>query len=179
MSTAPPLEQAAPVAATHSRLEHFPVSFFAIVMGLLGLTLSIHVTETRFGMGNMASITMLTGSILVFAAIAATYLLKALRYWPAVRDEWRHPVRIAFFPAMSISLLLMAAAFMAPGPAPAHILWLVGVALQAVMTLSVIANWIGYRAFQPAHLSPAWFIPAVGNMIVPLAGARLGYTEIS
>lgn len=179
MSTAPPLEQAATAATTHSRLEHFPVSFFAIVMGLLGLTLSIHVTETRFAMGNMASMAMLLGSILVFAAISATYLLKAVRYWPAVRDEWRHPVRIAFFPAMSISLLLLATAFMAPGPAPARILWLIGVALQAVMTLSVIANWIGYRAFQPAHLSPAWFIPAVGNIIVPVAGARLGYMEIS
>lgn len=29
------------------------------------------------------------------------------------------------------------------------------------------------------QLSPAWFIPAVGNVIVPLAGVPLGYAEIS
>jgi tellurite resistance protein len=29
------------------------------------------------------------------------------------------------------------------------------------------------------HLNPAWFIPAVGNVIVPVAGVPLGYTELS
>ena len=33
--------------------------------------------------------------------------------------------------------------------------------------------------FEPATLSPAHFLPAVGNVLVPLAGVPLGYLEIS
>jgi tellurite resistance protein len=31
------------------RLENFPVTFFAVVMGMLGLTLAAHATETALG----------------------------------------------------------------------------------------------------------------------------------
>jgi tellurite resistance protein len=29
------------------------------------------------------------------------------------------------------------------------------------------------------HISPAWFIPAVGNVVVPVAGVPLGFVELS
>jgi tellurite resistance protein len=32
---------------------------------------------------------------------------------------------------------------------------------------------------QAAHACPVWFIPAVGNVVVPLAGVKLGYIEVS
>ena len=179
MSTQPAAAPGAPAEVPPQRLEHFPISFFAIVMGLMGLTLALHATETRFQAGSVASEAMLAFASAVLATIAVVYLLKTMRYRHAVVGEWRHPVRIAFFPAMSISLLLLATALMAPLPDLAHVFWLVGATAQAVLTLSVIANWIGHRPFQPVHLSPAWFIPAVGNIIVPVAGVRLGYVEIS
>ncbi|MEA3292458.1 MAG: SLAC1 anion channel family protein, partial [Pseudomonadota bacterium] len=33
--------------------------------------------------------------------------------------------------------------------------------------------------FQINHINPAWFIPVVGNILVPIAGVPLGYPEIS
>ena len=89
------------------------------------------------------------------------------------------PVRIAFFPAISISLLLLAAALLEPMPQRARAVWLLGTALQGILALSVISAWIGHRAFQQVQSTTAWFIPAVGNVIVPLADARLGHVEIS
>ena len=74
---------------------------------------------------------------------------------------------------------MLAAALLEPFPHLAHGVWLVGTVAQGALALSVISAWIGPRAFQIGQLTPAWFIPAVGNVIVPLAGARLGYTEIS
>ena len=35
------------------------------------------------------------------------------------------------------------------------------------------------RHLQVHHLSPAWFFPAVGNVLVPIAGVPLGYVDIS
>ena len=86
-------------------------------------------------------------------------------------------MRLAFFPAISISLLLIATALLPEAPGTARVLWLTGVAAQGVLALAVISGWIGHRPFQPMHISPAWFIPAVGNVVVPLAAVPLGYPE--
>ena len=172
-----------PVAHTHAaptaRIAHYPVTFFAIGMGMMGLTLALRAAEHAFGLARLASSWGLGLSVLLLCAVAIGYAAKAMTHPAEVKAEWNHPVRIAFFPAISISLLLLSAALLEPAPQVAHGVWLGGTLLQGVLALSVISSWIGHRAFQPGQLTPAWFIPAVGNVIVPLAGARLGYTEIS
>ena len=162
-----------------NRLEHFHVTFFAIVMGLSGLTLALHAGEQAFGLSSLASDIAYYTTIAVFVTIALIYAAKALRYGAAVTAEWGHPVKLAFFPAISISLLLLATASLGRSDALAEGLWLAGALLQAVLTIAVVSGWIGTRSFQHGHLSPAWFIPAVGNVIVPIAGAQLGYQDLS
>jgi tellurite resistance protein len=39
--------------------------------------------------------------------------------------------------------------------------------------------WIHHDKFEVHHINPAWFIPVVGNVLVPIAGMELGYTELS
>jgi tellurite resistance protein len=39
--------------------------------------------------------------------------------------------------------------------------------------------WMHHEQFRIQHMNPAWFIPAVGNVVVPVAGVPLGYTEAS
>ena len=36
-----------------------------------------------------------------------------------------------------------------------------------------------HEHFEIHHLNPAWFIPVVGNVLVPIAGAQLGFVELS
>jgi len=163
----------------HSRLEHFPITFFAIVMGLMGLTLALHAATPFYPMAAPVATAVLWIGIATAVAIALLYLAKALRYPAMVAWEWHHPVRLAFFPTVTISLLLLATALRSHVPAAAEPLWLIGVIGQGVLTLAVITGWISHRSFEVGHLTPAWFIPAVGNVIVPVAGAEMGYIEIS
>lgn len=160
--------------APESRLEHFPISFFGMVMGLFGLALALRS-------GGFAATAEIAGlvAMLAFAALALIYLLKALRHPGAVAWEWGHPVRLAFFPATTISLLLGATLLRETHPELAHVVWLIGAAGQAALTLVVISTWISHRSFGPGQMSPAWFIPAVGNIIAPLAGVPLGHPELS
>ncbi|MAW86333.1 MAG: C4-dicarboxylate ABC transporter [Phyllobacteriaceae bacterium] len=173
------LAAAAPVPAAHSRLEHVPVGMFAIVMGLAGLTLATMRLEHVGGMHTIAPGLLLGLTGLAFAAIAVLYGAKAVKYPKAVRADWNHPVRIAFFPAASISLILIATALTPMHAGWGEVIWGSGTLLQLVLTLAVVSAWIGHRTFEAAHLNPAWFIPAVGNILVPIAGIRLGYTEVS
>lgn len=166
-------------AVAGNRLEHFPVTFFSVVMGLCGVTLALHGGELAFGMGNMASSVALIASFASFVAISLFYIAKAIRHPDTVSQEWHHPVKLAFFPAISISLLLLSSATLGRFDGLAHGLWLAGMAAQGVLTIAVVSGWISARAFQTGALSPAWFIPAVGNVIVPISGVALGYVEIS
>lgn len=163
-----------PSSEKSQRLEHFPVAFFASVMGLSGLTLALHAAGYHQASGISLQLTL--G---VFAALVAVYAAKAVLYPKAVLAEWQHPVKLAFFPAMSISLLLIATALAPSRPDLARIVWGVGAGAQAILTLAVLANWIGHRSFQQMHVSPAWFIPAVGNIVAPVAGVSLGFPETS
>ncbi|WP_370642084.1 SLAC1 anion channel family protein [Yoonia sp. I 8.24] len=162
-----------------NRLENYPITLFAIGMGMMGLTLALHAAETSYGAGHGISTVMLAVSIAMLAAIAGGYTAKAIWHPQKVAEEWRHPVKIAFFPAVSISFLLLSTALVDLAPGIAKPLWILATALQGILALWVIAAWIGHRPFKPAMMTPAWFIPAVGNVIVPLAGVRLGYVESS
>lgn len=163
----------------HSRLEHFPVTFFAVVMGLLGLTLALHSAAAVVEPARIASTALFWLSIAALSVISAIYLAKALRYPGAVAAEWQHPVKLAFFPTITISLLLLATAMQSFDPNLARIFWVAGTIGQGILSVLVVSGWISHRSFEVGHLTPAWFIPAVGNVIVPVAGARMGYIETS
>lgn len=163
----------------HSALENYPVTLFTIVMGMAGLALALRAGEISLGLRHLASGATYLLTLALFAVIASGYAAKAIRFPQAVRAEWAHPVKLAFFPAISIGLLLLAAATLPISLPAAHVMWVMGAMGQGVLTLAVISGWIGARSFLHGHLSPAWFIPAVGNVIVPMAGAPLGYVDLS
>ncbi|MDK3020360.1 SLAC1 anion channel family protein [Pseudodonghicola flavimaris] len=161
------------------RLAHFPITFFAVVMGLMGLSLALHGAQPVLPWAGALGEWVMYFASLVFLVIAGVYLLKGLRYPGAVQGEWNHPVRLAFFPAVTVSLLLTATAYYNVDPELARVLWILGTLGQGVLTIAVVSGWISHRSFEVGHLTPAWFIPAVGNVIVPVAGVRLGYIETS
>ena len=163
----------------YSRLEHFPNAFFAMVMGLAGFTLATERLEKSLQLNHYNSLFLLIFTAIVFAILLAIYALKAIRFPKAISWEWNHPVRMCFFPAASIGLILMGTAF---GPFHTQLsfgFWALGSALHLFGTLAVLSTWIGHRNFELMHLNPAWFIPVVGNILVPIAGSRLGYVEVS
>ncbi|GAA6207373.1 SLAC1 anion channel family protein [Cognatishimia sp. WU-CL00825] len=164
----------------HKRgLHHFPIAFFAVLMGLWGWVLATQAIAGQFPAVLPLAEVLRGVATAVLLIVAGLYGVKALRFPQACAAEWNAPPKLAFFPAISISLLLMATAYLPFAPEFAHVLWIVAVVLQGGLTLAVISSWISHRAFQMGQLSPAWFIPAVGNVIVPVAGAQLGYVELS
>lgn len=158
----------------HSKLEHLPISFFTIPMGVFGLSLALSAGGFPISAGVVGAV-----GICVLVVLFGTLALKAARYPDALKAEWSHPIKLAFFPATSIAVLLMATYLHAISVEIARPIWLIGAAAQAALTLIVISAWISHRAFGPGQLSPAWFIPAVGNLMAPLAGQALGYEALS
>ena len=159
---------------SHSCLEHFPIAFFSAVMGLLGTSLALDVAGLMM-VGQLVALM----AMVVFLTQSAFYAAKAIRHPGAVAAEWNHPIKLAFFPAISISLLLGAVVLRGPAPGLATGVWVVGAVLQAVLTLAIVTSWISHRGFGVGQMSPAWFIPAVGNVVAPVAGVSLGFVDAS
>ena len=172
-------ETSAEASEPKASLAHYPITFYAITMGLFGLTLAFHSASRVLEWTGVLANVMTWVSIAAFVLITIGYLAKMLMRTTAFVNEWNNPVRVAFFPAASISLLLMAVCFLPENEGIANMIWLVGAALQGVLTLSILARWIGHKPFEYSHINPAWFIPAVGNVVVPIAGGQLGYHHLS
>jgi tellurite resistance protein len=106
-------------------------------------------------------------------------VIRLVRFPEAVHADWKHPIRVNFFPAMSICFLLLAIGYSEIHQmAVARILWAIGTPLHLALLLAIINRWF----LQPQMLktlNPAWFIPVVGPILVPVAGVHIANPEIS
>lgn len=158
-------------AQTERSLAHLPVGSFAMVMGLSGLAVAWLKAGELLETGPVIGHSIGVLALAIFLFISVGYLIKAVRFPSALVAEWSHPVRSAFTATIAISLLVLAVVFENWIPVLSAILWWAGAALQAGITLWVVRTWITDAAIQPVHVHPAWFIPAVGNIVAPIAGA--------
>ncbi len=178
--TSPPASAAPAVSAPSQQpwLAHVPVPLFASVMGLAGLSLAWRKAHETVGAPLLVAELLLALGVVVFIGMALLYGAKALRHPQSARHEFDHPIRANFFPTISISLLLLAMGLHANFPVLAQGMWLVAAPLHLMLTVRVVARWIRHK-HDLAHINPAWFIPVVGNIIVPILGMKLGYAELS
>lgn len=170
------------VAVGASFFQRLPLASFTMVMGLTGLAL-VWGRMSRLGwMPEFSGHVALGVSLLaffVFLILFVFYLRKWLRDPAAVRAEWLHPVKSSFFATISVSFALLATVALGQFAPLAKPLWIVGALLQLLVMVLVLNAWVHRETLQPAHASPVWFIPAVANVVIPLAGVPLGYLEIS
>ena len=162
-----------------SRLQHFPVAWFSVVMGLGGLTIAWHRAEETLQLPFHVSPYLLAISTLVFIALAGLYSAKALKFRDSLIKEWNHPIRMNFVPTFSIGLILLSIAWLPINPAYSQLLWIAGTAAHLMLTFYVITQWVHHTKFEIAHLNPAWFIPVVGNILVPIAGVHHAPADLS
>jgi len=171
------IEHEAARAAPASRLRHFPISFFAVVMGLAGFAIAVQRAEATLGLPAGAGGALAWIAAAVFCALALIYAAKLVRYRDEVAAELAHPIKLSFFPTISIGLILLSVALHPVGAGLSLALLAAGAALQLALTLFVLARWIGQTAFEIQHSNPSWFIPVVGNVLVPVAAVDHGYVE--
>ena len=180
MACAAPPADAAPRAA--ASLEHLGLIGFVPVMGLCGLSLAWAQAAARMG----ALATGVAQAIAVLAGVLMLVLLGITLWrfvrWPLTRvHDAAHPVRHVFVAAPATSLILLATCGVTlTGPSPGwDALWMAGAAAQALVTTWVVLRWLRAGASRWMGVTPAMLIPAVGNVLLPLAGLPLGHSTWS
>lgn len=166
------------VATERPMLARLSVAMFGIVMGLGGLANAWAGAYRGLGAPLMISQVLLGVAVLSGVVLALTHLAKLAFCFDAVAQEFAHPARSSFFPAISVAAIVLSIGLRPYAHGVATGLWWFGATLHLVLALTLIRRWV-LHAQDESVLTPAWFIPIVGNILVPVGGVPLGYVEIS
>jgi tellurite resistance protein len=167
------------IAHTGDRLSHLPVSLFSSVMGITGLAIAWKKAHLALGVSEIIWQGLAIFGNAIFVLLLTLYAVKILRYRDEVLAEWHHPVRVNFFPTISIGLLLLGIVWLENSPQLAYILWMIGALLHLSFTFAILSSWLHHTHYAIQHANPAWFIPVVGNLFVPIAGMHFAPSEVA
>jgi len=163
----------------HSRLQNLPVSFFSTVMGLSGMAIALQRAGDLWDFSPVLGNFVALLSLCAFVVLGLFYGVKVVRYPELVIGELSDPVKMSFGATITVSLVLLSITTMQLAPTLSKALWVTGASLHLVYTLYALNTWIHKTDFEIKHISPAWFIPVVGNILVPVAGVTYASPEIS
>jgi tellurite resistance protein len=161
-----------------AKIQFFPITSFSIVMGLTGLSIAFGKFYHLQWLPRIFYDISIFMVLALFFLFSIMYGLKLAMYPDEVKTDFRHRIRINFFSAISISLLLLSIAFYTYYPILSISLWWLGVLLHTVLMFKTIGFWIQHN-FEIQHFNPAWFIPVVGNILIPVSGVDFAPVIIS
>ena len=159
--------------AKPGRLEYLPIGLFGSTMGLTGLSIAWNLAHSVLGLPRWISEAIAAVSVGVFAALVIAYGVKALSAPDKVLSEFRHPIAGNLFGTLLISILLLPILIAPVNLVVARILWAIGAGGMVLFAWTIVSRWMSDRQ-QTAHATPAWIVPVVGMLDVPLALPSLG-----
>lgn len=165
--------------AQASKLPFFPITLFGAILGFSGLTMAYNNASQIVGISEYFGLALTVLTTLFFVLLMAVYLVKILKFPKAVHNELNHPVALNFFPAISLSLILLSIIYYDIAPNIAPYLFYLGGTLQFVLTLYIMNSWLLHQKWQITQMNPAWFIPVVGNIVAPLGAVLYVNVEIA
>lgn len=162
-------------------VQHLGFAWFAMVMGLCGLSLAWLRAVPHWGPVAL-QVSLVVGVLagLVFVALIGLKLWRWLHFPEALLEDARHPLRHVFVATLPSSVVLLPTVWVAHH---GYSLWADGVWMLGAVGLLLGTVGVIWRWLQPGMtadhfwrgMTPALFIPVVGNVLPALAGVTLGH----
>ncbi|WP_278030689.1 SLAC1 anion channel family protein [Providencia huashanensis] len=160
-------------------IKNTPIALFAIVMGISGLSLAWEKSQQFFGVSSIPGDALRWVASIIWIILSSVYLAKLIKYPGLIKTELHHPAKLNFFAAISIGLLLVSILWYPSSPDLSLWLWGTGCILHLTFTLITMNIWIFNSNFKIEQITPAWFIPVVGNIIIPVIGVKHAIADIN
>lgn len=156
------------IVATGRPMQYLPIGLFGSVMGLTGLSVAWRLAHVRYGVPGEIAAGIGAVSVLVFIALLIGYGIKLVCATDAVLAEFRHPIASNMFGTLVISLLLLPLILAPVALRLAQAMWVLGAVSMVLFAWHMVDRWLG-KVQQHEHATPAWIVPVVGMLDVPLA----------
>jgi tellurite resistance protein len=146
-------------------------------MGVVGLGLSWRFAATLYRVTSWPGEILIAVGSAMFIVLSFRYFSKAVRYPSLVLAELEDRSDAIYFSAIAISFSLVAMGAEPYSRPLAFGLLSVGALASVVLVVLRFESWIS-RPADISTVTPAWFIPAVGNATAAVAAAQLGLFEL-
>jgi tellurite resistance protein len=158
-------------------LSYLPVSLFGAVMGLTGLSIAWQHVHEQYGFPPLLAYLFAAIAIAAFGGMLFGYSVKWITAPNSVSTEFKHPIAGSLFGTFFVSLLLLPIVLAPTSLGFARLLWTIGAVGMVAFAWFRLDRWMSDRQ-QVAHATPAWIIPVVGLLDVPLAIPALGLSDL-
>lgn len=152
----------------------WPVGLFGAVMGLAGLSLAWRLAAAQAAAPRWIGDALGALAWVAFLLQLAAQLRRAHYARAAWLAELNHPATQPFAGTFWISVLLLPMLLPAALAPFARSMWLAGVAGMAGFAWWSLSRWLS-GGHEEAQIGPAWLIPVVGLLDIPLAFPMLGF----
>ena len=156
-------------------IKNFAPSWFASVMGtgILAMT-SLFYSEYIPFLKNLAYFLFYL-NIVLFFVLLVPWILRWILFKKEALNDLEHPVISNFYATIAIAMLVLAADFIVIGKniQIGEIFWFIGA--LATIFFGILTPYVMFKGehVKLDHINPAWFIPPVGLIVIPIAGSLI------
>ena len=156
-------------------VKNFAPSWFAAVMGTGVLALGAAFLGHQFSPLAPVAVALHWFNVALFLLLLLPWTLRWFQARPQAVGALVHPVVSNFVPTIAIALLVLAVQFIQIAKAPeiAMPLWWLGAALAFGFSVLILFKQFLGEQVMLDHVTPGMFIPPVGLVVIPVAGAPL------
>lgn len=156
-----------------SYFSYLPVSLFGSIMGLSGFSIGLNSAVDLYNISPLFGSVMTIFTLICFTALIIAYSIKIFTSRQSFIDEFQNPVTKSFFGTIGISFLLIPLLFNDTFLPLGFFFWIIGVVFMLVFAWYMVNFWV-QNTHEQAHITPAWIVPVVGTLDIPLASHLFG-----
>jgi tellurite resistance protein len=154
-----------------------PSASFGAMMGVAGLGLIWQFAAKIQGAPAQIGQSIIVLATVLFATLLVMWAARILANPQELRAENNSAITASYFGSITLSCSLLAAGLLPYSRVLAFVLWLIAAFGGPALLIYLLGRWIE-NGIQPNELTPAIFIPVVGNAIASYAAVPLGWSEM-
>ncbi len=159
------------------RLKNMSVAWFSFNLATSAIILSsfaVHViTKAGWLLGLSKSLAYINTAI--FVVIAVMFILRLVLNPRGTLGMFVNPIQGPFTATISIAIMLLSLdwSIVLHSVSVAEAFFYTGLALHTIITIVSLISLFLHPGIEVAMMNPGWYMPAVGNLLVPYIGSLL------
>ncbi|KUH32892.1 C4-dicarboxylate ABC transporter [Thermococcus celericrescens] len=156
-------------------IKDFAPSWFASVMGTGALALVSKAYSSKLPIIKSFAGFLVYLNTVLFFVLLIPWVLRWIKYRENALADLHHPVLGNFYGTIAIAMLVLSADYLTilGNTSVAWTFWLAGTPLTIFFALLIPYLVFTSEGVDTKAITPAWFIPPVGLIVIPISGAKL------
>ncbi len=154
-------------------VRNFAPSWFASIMGTGILAIACKLFSNYASFLSTCSYALFWFNLSMFLLFLTFWALRWIFFFKEAKADLFNPVISSFCPTVAVAFLVVAGGFVTivNDIQTAEIFWIIGVILMSIFAFLIPFIMFTHENITIAHINPGWYIPPVGLIVIPIAGA--------